>query len=179
VYFDRIFVSTQDDADRCRTTELSVYSANLHYRGFSRMTRDDLGFELFDYADADPTGSWNQPRGMFTRYGDVAPLLSFPDDMFVIFGPGDELVLRFAADDLPRVPDGWTRDFVFYAEGWVKDGDLNTKFSDTVTPLPFHGMSGYPYPDSESYPESPAITEYLRAYNTRPGRQTVGQLPAR
>jgi tetratricopeptide (TPR) repeat protein len=177
VYFDRIFVSTRDEAARCRVTELPVARADLHYRGFSRMTSDELGFERFDYADVSPTGSWNQPEGMLTRYGDVTPLLARPDDMYVIFGPGDELSMRFSTAALPPLPEGWTRDFIFYADGWVKDGDLNTKFSETVTPLPFHGMSCYPYPDSESYPETPDLLRYLRTYNTRPARSTVGVLP--
>lgn len=177
VYFDRIFVSTDDRADRCRQTELPVAVANLHYRGFSRMTRDALGFERFNYAEVSLTGSWNPPKGMFTRYGDVTPLLAEADDMYVIFGPGDELTMRFDARGLPKLPPGWTRDFVFYANGWVKDGDLNTKFSDTVTPLPFHGMSGYPYGANEHYPDTPAHRAYQRQYNTRPARATVGELP--
>ncbi len=177
VYFDRIFVSTRDQADRCRITELPVMDADLHYRGFSRMTRDAHGYERFDYASVSPTGSWNPPAGFFTRYGDVTSLLANPDDMYVIFGPGDELSLRFDAASLPALPAGWVRDFVFYADGWVKDGDLNTKFSETVTPLPFHGMSGYPYSASEHYPETPKLQHYLRTYNTRPSRPTIMQLP--
>jgi hypothetical protein len=96
--------------------------------------------------------------------------------MYVIFGTGDELSLRFGAAALPELPSGWTRDFVFYANGWVKDGDLNTRFSESVTPLPFHGMSGYPYPDSEGYPQTPTLERYLRTYNSRRSRSTVGRL---
>jgi hypothetical protein len=176
VYFDRIFVSTQDEVHRCRVTELVVDHADLHYRGFSRMTRDEFGYERFDYGDVSLTGSWNPPDGLFTRYGDVTELLSRPDDRYVIFGPGDELSMRFDAALLPPLPAGWTRDYIFYANGWVKDGDLNTKFSETVAPLPFHGMSGYPYPDGEAYPETAELQAYRRAYNTRPARSTVGTL---
>lgn len=177
VYFDRIFVSTHDEADRCRMIELPIAHADLHYRGFSKMTRDAFGFERFDYDDVSVTGSWNPPAGLFTRYGDVTPLLAAPDNMYVIFGPGDELSMRFNAATLPKLPVGWTRDFIFYANGWVKDGDLNTKFSETVTPLPFHGMSGYPYPAGERYPVTPEHQRYLNLYNTRPSRPTVGVLP--
>lgn len=179
VYFDRIFVSTHDQAAACRVTELPVHDANLRYRGFSAMRRDRYGFERFDYTNVSPTGSWSPPLGLLTRYGDVTPLLDAPDDRYVILGPGDELALRFDAGDLPPLPDGWARGFIFYANGWVKDGDLNTRFSQTVTPLPFHGMSGYPYPDSESYPETPELRRYQEAYNTRPSLPTVGRLPGR
>ncbi|UCF33258.1 MAG: VCBS repeat-containing protein [Phycisphaerales bacterium] len=176
VYFDRIFISTSDRADECRAVELPVKHADIHYRGFSRMSRDEHGFERFDYQDASPTGSWSPPAGMFTKYGEVTELLAEPDDMYVIFGPGDELTMRFDATNLPVLPPGWTRDFIFYANGWVKDGDLNTKFSDTVEPLPFHAMSGYPYGADEHYPDTPEHQRYLSEYNTRPSRSTVGAL---
>jgi hypothetical protein len=176
VYFDRIFVATRDEAARCRPTELPVASADLHFRGFSRMTRDGLGYEHFDYAAVSPIGSWDPLPGLYTRYGDVTPLLLRPDDMYVIFGAGDELTLRFDGRALPELPANWQRDFVFYANGWVKDGDLNTKYSEAVTPLPFHGMSGYPYRADEHYPDDAAHRQYLREYNTRPARATVGTL---
>lgn len=179
VYFDRIFVATRDEAARCRQTDLPVTSAELRFRGFSRMKRDGLGYEGFDYADVDPMGSWDPPDGMYTGYGDVTSLLLHPDDMYVIFGPGDELALRFDGRELPGLESGWKRDFVFYANGWVKDGDLNTKFSESVTPLPFHGMSAYPYRSDEHYPEDTEHQEYLRTCNTRPAKSTVGLLRPR
>jgi hypothetical protein len=39
--------------------------------------------------------------------------------------------------------------------------------SQAVEPLPFHGMSGYPYRADEQYPETPRHKEYLRKYQTR------------
>jgi hypothetical protein len=176
VYFDRIFVSTRDEAARCRMTVLPVTEASLRYRGFAKIRRDELGYERFDYDVVSPTGSWDPPRGLLTRYGDVTPLLARPDDMYVTIAPGDELVMRFDASKLPTLPAGWKRSFIFYANGWVKDGDLNTKFSETVEPLPFHGMSGYPYPATEHYPDDAEHREYLRTYQTRPSRSTAGVL---
>jgi hypothetical protein len=84
--------------------------------------------------------------------------------------------MQFDAEAVPRLPEGWERDFVFYANGWVKDGDLNTKWSQTVTPLPFHGMSAYPYPASERYPDTPELRRYRETYNTRASRPTTGRL---
>ena len=40
----------------------------------------------------------------------------------------------------------------------------------TVEPLPFHGMSGYPYREDEAYPDDAAHREYRAQWNTRPGR---------
>jgi Flp pilus assembly protein TadD len=178
VYFDRIFVSTRDRARQCRVTDLPVAHGDLHYRGFCRMTRDRFGFERFHYADAAEFVPWHLPRGMFTRYGDITALLASEDNQFVIFGSGDELTLRFDAQRLPTLPHGWVRDFIFYANGWVKDGDLNTKWSETVEPLPFHGMSAYPYGASEHYPQTPEMVRYMQTYNTRPSWRTVGRLPS-
>ena len=179
VYFDRIFVSTRDEAPFCRVTTLPVTQADLHYHGFTRMTRDQLGYERFDYEQVTSNGPWNVPHGFLTRYGDVTPLLACPDDMFVTLAPGDELTMHFDATQLPALPEGWKRSFIFYANGWVKDGDLNTRFSETVEPLPFHGMSGYPYAATEHYPDDPAHREYLRTWQTRPSHSTVGTLSRR
>jgi hypothetical protein len=63
-------------------------------------------------------------------------------------GSGDELVLRFDPAALPRLEQGWRRDFLLLFDGWAKDGDLNTVHSQTVEPLPFHAMRQY----GERYP---------------------------
>ncbi len=64
----------------------------------------------------------------------------------VIMGSGDEV--RYCVSDaasLPALPAGWTRDFLLKVDGWAKDADANTAFSENVLPLPFHAMSSYPY----------------------------------
>ena len=53
-------------------------------------------------------------------------LLLEGDDRYPIMGPGDEIALRFDATALPALPEGWTRDFLIYTQGWIKDADLNT-----------------------------------------------------
>ncbi len=178
VYFDRVFVGLDDRAAECIETRLSVAAAELRYRGFSRMQRDERGFETFDYQQVSPVGNWSPPQGMLTRYGEVTELLGAADNRYVIFGPGDELAMRFDARGLPALREGWRRSFVFYAVGWVKDGDLNTTYSGTVEPLPFHGMSGYPYPAGEQFPRTPDLEAWRRAYNTRAARPTVGDVHA-
>ncbi len=105
--------------------------------------------------------------GFATRYGDVTELLTSSDDRFVIFTGGDEMTIRFDEAALPRLPQGWQRDFLFYSDGWEKDSDRNTIRGETVEPLPFHGMSSYPYPDNESYPSDRLHQQYVRLYNTR------------
>ncbi len=53
-------------------------------------------------------------------------------------------------------------------DGWAKDGDPNTTWAEQVEPLPFHGMSGYPYGPDEKYPDDEVHQAYLREWNTRP-----------
>jgi hypothetical protein len=105
-------------------------------------------------------------EGLYTRYGDVTPLLKSSDNQYIIYNAGDEISIKYSAKDLEELPTGWKRDFVIYSVGWVKDGDLNTAHGQTVYPLPFHGMSSYPYPESEEYPFQEHL-DYIKKYNTR------------
>ena len=122
---------------------------------------------LYDYENVQFTAPWNQHAGQLTRYGDVTELLLNADDKYVIMTHGDEVHMEFDAEVLPPLPKGWVRDYFLYADGWIKDGDLNTAFGATVEPLPFHGMSGYPYTAEESYPLDSEHLEYLKTHNTR------------
>jgi hypothetical protein len=45
-----------------------------------------------------------------------------------------------------------------------------------VEPLPFHGMSGYPYGAGERRPASAAHREWQRQYNTRPALRLLRAL---
>jgi hypothetical protein len=57
---------------------------------------------------------------------------------------GDELALQFAAP--PPPPPGWVRDFVLAGDGWIKDGDYNSSYSQTVLPYPHHARRDYDSP---------------------------------
>ena len=129
----------------------------------------------FDWAHLENEPRWNQHRGMLTRYGDVLPLLSQIDDEFVLLGSGDAMDLRFDATTTPP-KSGMARTYLLFLDGWAKDADPNTMFSQTVDPLPFHGMTGYPYGEGEHYPDDAAHDAYQRKWNTRPGRRLIGTL---
>jgi hypothetical protein len=175
VYWDEVFYSVNESPAQVRRHEAMLVSADLHYRGFSVMRKDSLGMEFFDYARADRFGPWRQHRGRYTRYGSVMELLGEIDDRYVIYGPGEEIALAFNAPELASIPDGWTRDFFFYAFGWIKDGDPNTVHSTTVGPLPYIGMSGYPYPPAEQ-PRADEIARDLTEWLTRDETQTIEPL---
>jgi hypothetical protein len=178
VYWDEIFLIENDAAPPVRMTTAPIESANLHFRGFSKPTIDPARKqpEGFDYQTVAPVTNWNPTAGNYTRYGDVAGLLAEADDRLTIMGSGDEVQLRFRAAGLPELPRGWKRDFLLLVDGWAKDADANTAFSQSVLPLPFHGMSSYPYPAGEHYPDDELHKNYMREYNMRPALRLIRPL---
>jgi hypothetical protein len=98
------------------------------------------------------------------------------DDRLVIMGSGDELRLLFPARNFPPLKRGWKRDYLLLVDGWAKDGDYNTAFSQSVEPLPFHAMTSYPYPPSQHFPDDAAHHEYRERYNTRPALRLIRPL---
>jgi hypothetical protein len=117
---------------------------------------------------------WDQlPAGMLTPYGDVREWLLEIDDRYPILACGDVIELAFDASALPALPAGWVRDWCLTTEGWVKDADMNQAVRETVTPLPFHGMSRYPYDEAEERHPHPEFVEKL----TRPTRKLVERVP--
>ena len=105
--------------------------------------------------------------GDYTRYGDVLPLTLEPDDQFVIFGRGEELAVEFDAALLPELQPGWRRTYVMRTFGFCKDRSIYTAHSDGVGPLPFRGMSSYPYSPDEKYPDDEKHRRYQLEWNTR------------
>jgi tetratricopeptide (TPR) repeat protein len=169
IYWDHIFYGYQDQSVRTRTTELIPVRADLHYRGYSRMFRKGglYGPHWFDYGNISTGQKWRDLEGMYTRYGDVTPLLIQADNQYIIANSGDEITLEFDAVNLPPLRKGWKRDYLIRSVGWVKDGDINTARGQTVEPLPFHGMSAYPYPPQESFPAGEEMKSFMKEYNTR------------
>ena len=178
LYWDEVFLIEDGAPPPVKLTTLALQSADLHFRGFSRavVPADRKQSESFDYQTVSATSMWNPTPGNYTRYGDVRPLLDETDDRMVIMGSGDEIQLRFSASGLPKLPQGWKRDFLLLVDGWAKDADANTAFSQTVLPLPFHAMSSYPYPAGQTYPRDPVHDQYQKEYNTRPALRLIRSL---
>jgi hypothetical protein len=148
-------------------TRLAPVSADLHYRGFSRIIHQGGHAPYgYDYHDVSTAPKWGPMGGLFTRYGEVTELLQQADDFQVIFGSGDELTVAFGVP-AEAPPPGWKRDFLLHNVGWDKDNDLNVFSGQEVEPLPFQGMSGYPYRADEQYPDTEQHREYLQKYQTR------------
>jgi hypothetical protein len=143
-----------------KTQRLPLSDAELRFRGFSLLSQDGPAApELAHYETIAGTGQqWRNLEGYYTRYGGVRELLEKLDDRIVIVNSGDEVRMRFPALHPPA--PGWTRDFVFIGDGWMKEGDYNFQFSNTVLPLPYHAMTLYNAP--------PTSLEQDRAYRLHP-----------
>ncbi len=168
IYWDRALVDNgPNEIGEVRQTEVPLAMAHLAFRGYPQQIELKSPGELtYDYNRISQTGPFLWARGLYTRYGDVTPLLRKIDDEYVIFGTGEEIDAEFRATALPPLPPGWQRDYFFYANGFVKDMDFWEAEPYTVGELPFHSMSAYPYPASD-YPNTPAMQDYLLNWNTR------------
>jgi tetratricopeptide (TPR) repeat protein len=168
IYWDQVRIGTKIDISPFETATMPPVRAELRERGFSAELKPD-GREpvTYDYARVSTDSPWKTMAGRYTRTGDVRALLARSDDMFVIAKPGDEISLSFDATAQP-VRDGWTRTFLLVADGFSKEMDINSASPDVVEPLPFHGMTRYPYAENEKYPDTPPYREYRAQYNTRP-----------
>lgn len=168
IYWDHIFYATNVTSATPQLTTLEAERADLHYRGFSEVKRaTPYSPHVSDYQSVSTQQRWRDLTGAYTRYGEVAPLLIASDSKYVIMNAGDEMTLSFDASALAPLPQRWKRDFIFYNDGWVKDGDLNTAHGQTVEPLPFQEMSAYPYGAHDAYPNDEEHLRFLQEYNTR------------
>jgi tetratricopeptide (TPR) repeat protein len=142
IYWDALILATEVTTP-LRTTRLAVRDAELRYRGYSETTslRGDAPETPNYERKAGVTQRWRDLTGYHTRFGNVNALLLGVDDRYVIMNAGDEMRLQFPEQPAPEA--GWRRDFVLIGDGWEKDGDYNTGFSQTVLPLPSHDHPAY------------------------------------
>jgi Tfp pilus assembly protein PilF len=168
IYWDQILVDQTPDVAGIEMHAIPLAEASLRFHGYPRQVEGNPKSDLwYTYDDVSPTGPYAHHTGNFTAYGDVLPLLGKTDDRFVIIASGDEVALEFDPSSLSPLRPGWSRDYFLYADGFAKDMDFYESLSDTVEPLPFHSMPGYPYGSGVQYPASPEYLRYRLTYNTR------------
>lgn len=171
VYWDQILVDTSDTDAPLKIERLNPIAATLRSRGYSAEVMSEGGFGReplsYDYAKVSSVMEWKAFPGRYTREGDVRELLTKIDDMFVVSRHGDEITLSFDARALAPLPAGWTRTFLLYADGFSKEMNPNSASPHELAPLPFQGMSQYPYSTPEHYPDDAPHRAYLEKYNTR------------
>ncbi len=167
VYWDQFLIGNRRDVDM-RVQRLKPAQAHLHWRGYPQHTaiHGTFAFE-YHYDRLETQASWSTHSGRFTRYGPVEELLAEVDNRYVIMSHGDELTLRFDAAALQPLAQGLERSFMLYSDGYGKDMDLHSAHSLSVEPLPFRGMTRYPYGPEEVYPLDERTVDYLSRYNTR------------
>ena len=168
IYWDQVLIGNAEENIETRTEVLSPQTAELRFRGFSaELPSADVAPTRFDYDAVTWASPWKAFPGRYTRLGDVSELMHPGDDLFVFSRPGDEIALRFDARSLEPLPDGWKRTFLLYTDGFSKEMDINSATPDSLHPLPFHGMTRYPYGSEESFPLTAQLAEAMERYNTR------------
>lgn len=167
IYWNSILIDRTPQTAPVKLTPVTLETANLHFHGYPRQIENQPpGNVQYRYEEVSRTGPYARQAGTYTRYGDVKPLLSSNDDRFTIFGSGEGVALEFDPAKLTPLPQGWTRDYFFHAEGYEKDMDFYAAEGNTVEPLPFRAMGTYPYL-GKRYPLDAAHMNYLLEYNTR------------
>ncbi|MGB2654738.1 MAG: FG-GAP-like repeat-containing protein [Candidatus Acidiferrum sp.] len=168
IYWDAIRIDQTPDVREIRTSEVPLAKASLAFLGYPREIRlHPASDTTYSFTSRSMTGPYARAEGNYTRYGDVLGLLSAVDDRFVVFGSGEGVKLDFDPHGLPALPEGWVRDYFFYANGFEKDLDFYAAYAFSVEPLPRHGMIAYPYPPGKEYPEDAQHLGYELEYNTR------------
>jgi tetratricopeptide (TPR) repeat protein len=167
IYWDQVLIENHAEAE-AHTAEAPLTLATLHFRGYPRQMEGASPGDLdYDYDRVSLTGPFQRQRGSYTRMGDVTALVRGIDDRYAIFGSGEEIAAEFDATKLPALPAHWTRDYFFYANGFVKDMDWWDASPFTVAQLPFHAMSKYPYPANEKFPDDAGAIDYQLNWNDR------------
>ena len=173
-YWDKIAVDTSDQQEVTKL-ELQPAQSDLRERGFSD-ERSFGGMIVPAYSRVLNDGRWKFFSGRFTRTGDVRPLLDRVDDVFVISKTGDELDIRFEA--LPEPSAGRKRTFFLFADGYSKEMDINSGSPDAVLPLPFKGMTKYPYGPDERFPMTAEKLRIYEEYTTRSHTKPLSPIEA-
>ena len=168
LYWDEMFFTVDEPPLEHTLTPLPLLGADLQFRGFSaRLPHPEFGPERYDASQISTEAPWPPMGGKFTRFGDVTELLKDSDDRLAILGAGDAVTIRFRADQAPKLPPGWKRDFIIHNVGYDKDADLNTVYGQYVEPLPFRAMRGYPDPTGAEFPDLPIHRTDQHRFQTR------------
>ena len=166
--WDRIFLATHRGEAAVKSTEIAARGADLHFLGYAReFSPDGRQPNLLDHANIATSDTWLRMPGAYTRYGGVTELVRSADDRFAILAAGDEITLRFPPSALSPVPPGCVRTFLLKSDSFCEDMDLYTGGSQSVVPLPFHGMKAYPYGPDQHCPQNDMTRRYRQEYNTR------------
>ena len=164
IYWDAIRVVGAEQGEGIRRFELPLIEASVRDGGFAQRIERPQKRPDYDATRRAPLWDTRHQPGFYTDFGPCTELLQATDDALAIFGPGEEVVLRFDATalrDAGLSGDEQTliRRLVLEVDGWCKDFDLFTRDGETLGPLPTR--SGEPL-DRES-----AAHRLHERFNTR------------
>ncbi len=136
IYFDAVYVVSNKKCPGAIRTELPLRGAIVSEAGFPRRTNHAQRRPFYEYDHRASLWDTQHQTGFYTDFGPAAELVRDTDDALAIVGPGEEIEVQFDHRPLAALSAGWTRRFVFEANGWCKDRDLLTKDGEKVAPLP-------------------------------------------
>lgn len=168
MYYDHVFLAVPRPSEDVTVRVLPVAAAELRYAGFPKeVTPDGLQPMIYDYQQSEAEAPFRRLSGAYTRYGPVEELLRQDDDLFVLMATGDEIAASFDATQIPAPQSGMIRSFVLISHAYCKDMDPYTGTPETLEPMPFRGMTRYPYPEHERPAETDEQRRVREIYHTR------------
>jgi len=164
--YDYIAVDTDQSmsAYSIHSTLHPMRSAVLSHHGQNSFVSLGYGIGVMEYVNGEEPNRDPYLPGNYTRFGDVTSLLNVTDDVYVLFGTGDEVKVTFDALDT-TVPSGKVRKFVVASNDFYNPGGTAVRSIPPVVGLyPYRSMPSYPYNTSRNhYPHE----AYKKIYNTR------------
>jgi tetratricopeptide (TPR) repeat protein len=134
LYVDAARVVAIEPCPLAEVRRIAVSSAHLTAPGYPRRAASPQRYPDFRWDERTPFWDVRSQRGEYTRFGDVADLVSHHDGTVAVFGAGEAIHFEFPSPDRPK--PGWRRQLVLDVHGWCKDMDLLTRGGDQVEPVP-------------------------------------------
>ncbi len=141
IYWDAIRIVGVEHNEGIRRIELPLREALVRDGGFALRIERPQKRPDYDATRRAPLWDTRHQPGFYTEFGTCTELLTATDDALAIFGPGEEIVLRFdaaalRASTLIGDEQTLTPRLVLEVDGWCKDFDLFTRDGETLGPLP-------------------------------------------
>jgi tetratricopeptide (TPR) repeat protein len=146
IYWDAIRVVGAEQNEGIRRVALPLREALVRDGGFAERIERPQKRPDYDATRRLPLWDTRHQPGFYTDFGLCTELLLATDDAIAIFGPGEEVVLRFDPAPLRELVARGARlsddeqtlipRLVLEVDGWCKDFDLFTRDGETLGPLP-------------------------------------------
>ncbi|MBX3354893.1 MAG: VCBS repeat-containing protein [Phycisphaeraceae bacterium] len=100
LFIDHLRVAWIEPCPQAERIDLPLRSAEVAECGYPRKLDLPQKRPLYDYDDRRPLWDCRTQPGLYTAFGDCTPLLEGADGALAMFGPGEEIRLRFDAAPL-------------------------------------------------------------------------------